>query len=896
MADFIDCKYEENLVDRLERISQEFLTLPVDGDISTDDTDILNENTRVLNIELNRFRKLRNDLAKSSRITSSVKAKIKDQFIPNAISQQYNNTNVKIVQDVIDFSRINSQFFTNPFTEERILEVVSNLDPLSFRTFDSEFPSISLRIRSGPISSTEVNSLIRENGLDPKIFASQVRSSGNSIFRLLERFLSALGIGIGIMGSFCALVENVFALTKGQRDLTGNPAKFLENFTNVLGLINPQAGQVLGQVQELISLVQEAQQNTTDIASNLQNAFGILASAFGIVMNFIPLGSPESTTNGSIELEWNFEGIRDAITAQNPLFLVIVEETNKPLGDINQDGIMNGNDAISLQTYIDDAADISVTNYVENVLVPFLNRNASTYSEFVNFPSAQEPDSNLSSVIDDFSSVVVKFGAIGGGGDFGLGQIIQILSIATGIISSIQGLISGSRPVNIQGLFQQLDQIVDLGSDGIQGMFADFSELSQDYNETVEDALKEAEENSVDDPAKTAEINEKNQESLKENYSKALETTGEAAKNLGPRLIQAVNQIKNGISSLAAVGVLENLDQQLSSVIDQSATQAKSKIDLFAPTSLDNGYHFNMGSSYGKMSGIIAGVEDAVSDDTTEGMKNSVKGMIAQSSEKYRQKNKEEVEFVALRFCKLAGEIERMYAEITKPLENITSEYKRADQSLSAVGNDTTLRAIRAGAIRYDTQTRLQAMQQAGGIEASFARDFGTGRNFPAAQGTLPGIGYGPLPPLPAEFANLPRDSDVRNTIWNGLITYNLGGDTRELLRNAGLSERFGWDGIFYHGGRNDKGIDMLRRFVLLAAEWRKLGKSMPLRVNSAYRPRSRTPNGGLSYHARGMALDVGVRGSDQRQFAELARSFGFGGIGIYSSFVHIDTGPVRQW
>ena len=881
MADLVDCNFEDDLVFRLEKISQDFLSIPV-SEFSQEEIDLLNENTRLLNEELRNFRNLRFDLAKSNSITPTLKIKIRDRFVPTSLFETYDRATITTVQNFIDFTKVNSDFFRETFpNEERIFDGISGIDPTAFRTFSSEFPSIEIRLRSGPISSAEVNSLIQENRFDPNKFGSDLKTNKRGIFGLLERLLSSLGIGIGIMGSFCALVEDVFALSRGQRDLTGNSAAFLGNFQNVLGLINPSAAAVVGQVQELISLATSAQEGSVGIASNLQGAFGTLSSAFGIVMIFVDILAKvkgETVATGGIEVEWNFQGIRDAIGAADPLFLVVLDETNKPLGDINQDGVMDGNDAIALQTYIDDAATQAINDYVNNILVPFLNANAQTYSQFVDFPSAQEPGSNVGDLLGEFSSVAGKFGAAPGSGDFGLANIIQIITLASGIISSIQALVSGSRPVNIQGLFQQLDQVLDLGAAAKKGIEVDFQDLSNDYQETVESALKEAEENSVDNPEKTAEISQKNQESLKDNYTKALETSAEASKNLGPRLTDAVNKIRNGIRQLAAVGVLESLDQQLESVIDQSAAQLNARVNSFSPASLDNGFHFNMGSSYSKMSGQVSSAKIAASDDTTEVMKTSVRGMIAQASEKYRQKNKEEVEFVALRFCKLAGEIERLYKEVTKPLEQMTNEFRSVDADLSAAGNGTTLGAVRAGAIRYDTQTRLRAIQQSGGISPTIATPY---INNAGVRTITPGdgISVGSLPPLPADYQFPAFEEALRGTreVRYGALTR---GSARQRTGVAGFT-------VKPYGGVDE---ESMRKLLALARAWGR-----QILISSAYRsPAANAAVGGArqSLHMSGKAFDCsGISNrSEQIRFMNLAYQAGFTGFGAYNSFVHIDT------
>ena len=52
------------------------------------------------------------------------------------------------------------------------------------------------------------------------------------------------------------------------------------------------------------------------------------------------------------------------------------------------------------------------------------------------------------------------------------------------------------------------------------------------------------------------------------------------------------------------------------------------------------------------------------------------------------------------------------------------------------------------------------------------------------------------------------------------------------------------------------------------------------------------------SLHLEGRAIDVRLGGRSTKELAELARSLGRGGVGLYpaSDFVHVDTGRVRFW
>jgi len=80
----------------------------------------------------------------------------------------------------------------------------------------------------------------------------------------------------------------------------------------------------------------------------------------------------------------------------------------------------------------------------------------------------------------------------------------------------------------------------------------------------------------------------------------------------------------------------------------------------------------------------------------------------------------------------------------------------------------------------------------------------------------------------------------------------------------------------------------------------RACGIRQPLRVNSGYRTsQTHAATEGAAVHSQhlsGQAVDFTVAGIPSPVLAKLALKFNGGGVGVYPTFVHVDTGPVRLW
>jgi uncharacterized protein YcbK (DUF882 family) len=101
---------------------------------------------------------------------------------------------------------------------------------------------------------------------------------------------------------------------------------------------------------------------------------------------------------------------------------------------------------------------------------------------------------------------------------------------------------------------------------------------------------------------------------------------------------------------------------------------------------------------------------------------------------------------------------------------------------------------------------------------------------------------------------------------------------------------------------RQIKPID-LRVYFLLAIAQAEFG-GRPIIITSGYRAKAtndRLRRQGIdavrnSFHLLGRAADLQIDGVPPPRVAALGSILGLGGVGIYPTFVHLDTGPQRIW
>lgn len=124
------------------------------------------------------------------------------------------------------------------------------------------------------------------------------------------------------------------------------------------------------------------------------------------------------------------------------------------------------------------------------------------------------------------------------------------------------------------------------------------------------------------------------------------------------------------------------------------------------------------------------------------------------------------------------------------------------------------------------------------------------------------------------------RDGKVQLQAWYGLL---------HLLRDVQQDAAMHYDPSV---------VDV----VWAVQEWVRLdmGQSLSFRLTSGGRllETNRKTKGAAtnSLHVHGRAIDGRLEGLSLKTYAQAALFFGMGGVGLYNTHVHVDSGEVRQW
>ena len=323
-----------------------------------------------------------------------------------------------------------------------------------------------------------------------------------------------------------------------------------------------------------------------------------------------------------------------------------------------------------------------------------------------------------------------------------------------------------------------------------------------------------------------------------------------------------ISKLKNFALDFSLSNLLNQLKDNILNVIDKVIEKIKNQLENFSIKNVINEVNSVVNEAVSASFHKIKETAEAFFDNLNiENLKQQIEGLIDYATNIFKDPKIEEIQYLLLRFCSFISSLENGINQIIKPVDDFVNSYKSTVQALTFASDANTARAIRAGAIRYASARREQGIntvirtqEQYGNPPALTAQDF---------EGITP---------------------------WN-----NGNGDSR--IRFIGR-----WPSVLGRDGWER--VDQRVRAQLMQVQ-RVFGKQ--LNINSGWR--SSAYNSSLrgaarnSLHLQGLALDIswsGYNSIERESFIEVARYYGFKGIGRYAAangnFVHIDVGRARQW
>ena len=273
-----------------------------------------------------------------------------------------------------------------------------------------------------------------------------------------------------------------------------------------------------------------------------------------------------------------------------------------------------------------------------------------------------------------------------------------------------------------------------------------------------------------------------------------------------------------------------------------------------------------------KMKKMADDISKFFDDASIESFIERIEKFIANTSAQFERLTVENVALLMFRFCQFTELLQSLLMGPAKALTTLAEAI--AVESLIAKNSSLkeTKSAVDAGATRVPQEARIATKSSA--IE-----------NINAVSTSTP-----ESTPLTSSVANPPQVDwqTPREATSDELGEINT-------LTSAGVSGKFSFTGDIVSGDRWQKVQPIVWTKLIRVCE--ETGKEFI--VNSAWRSKDYNKSiGGAknSIHMSGYAIDIKVSAGDRDAVFLAAERAGFTGIGIYSTFMHLDCGPRRMW
>lgn len=327
-----------------------------------------------------------------------------------------------------------------------------------------------------------------------------------------------------------------------------------------------------------------------------------------------------------------------------------------------------------------------------------------------------------------------------------------------------------------------------------------------------------------------------------------------------------IDGIITGIKDFSLSGLLNSLKKSISSIIDSTIEKVKSIIDNFSVASVIGKIQtFANDKILGRALQLKEQAQSFFNTLNISNLKDKINGLISYASSLFKNPSINEIQYLIYRFCSFATEVENLLNSVTNPLNQFMNNYNTSYQSLVYASGINNVRAVSAGALRYNTTDRKS------GIDVCTSAATAAGN------------------PAPIEVADI-----------DGVTSWNDGkGDSKVTFAGQWINilGEEGWTRV-----DPEVRVKIMRVQELMGRQLIILSGYRSPEYNAWLRSQGRH-TAVNSQHMSGKACDVtfsGFNSSGMEELVSKALQVGFRGIGRYpgsaGNFVHMDIGPERHW
>ena len=357
------------------------------------------------------------------------------------------------------------------------------------------------------------------------------------------------------------------------------------------------------------------------------------------------------------------------------------------------------------------------------------------------------------------------------------------------------------------------------------------------------------------------------------------------------------------IKSLSLQQILVALKKSIVKVVKKLVKKVKKQIEAMVASAVATITDIKVSAErlYTKLKKMADDISEFFEDASIESFLDRIEKFIANTSSQFERLTIENVALLMFRFCQFTELLQSLLMGPAKALTALAETIAVESLIAKNASLKETKAAVEAGATRVPQDVRLSTKSSAIENINSKGADFSLADVVNSGAGVTSTVTGTVTSPVQTDTTVTTRS--VTNRVenpeqfdWQTPIEAT-SDELNEIsgITSAGIPGRFKYDADIASSGRWRRVEPIVWAKLIRVCE--ESGKSFT--VNSAFRSKAynRSVNGAKdSIHMSGYAIDVRVSVADREVVFLAAQRAGFTGIGMYSTFMHLDCGPRRMW